>query len=403
MQELLKQFKKLYGEKDIQIVCSPLRICPLGAHVDHQDGVVTGMALDANVEMAFAPTNDGYIRIRSLDFPDEEYFHVDSVPDMLPSFWGNYIRGAVLSLQQNHTLHHGFQAVISGKLPIGGLSSSAAVTTAYLMALAEVNDFHISKEDLVSYSHWVETEFIGLKNGILDQSANILSENNKLLIMDCQSSEHHLVDISSNMPEYEVVVVYSGVSQALIGTDYNNRVDECKVSGWIIEELAGLERSALEEVKLRNITDDHYQQYREQVPGKFRKRLDHFFTEQERVHKGIEAWEQGNIEEFGKLMFESGESSIYQYESGCPELKTIYEILKETEGVYGARFSGAGYRGCCIGLVDPAYKEHIKDKIDAIYPVQHPDYKNVYKVNFCKTGDGARIVPQENEIFVENN
>lgn len=28
------------------------------------------------------------------------------------------------------------------------------------------------------YSGWIETEFIGLKNGILDQSANFLSMGN---------------------------------------------------------------------------------------------------------------------------------------------------------------------------------------------------------------------------------
>ena len=370
---------------------SPLRICPLGAHVDHQDGVVTGMALDSNVEMVFAPTDDGYIRVRSMDFPDVEYFNIDSVPDMLPSFWGNYLRGAVLSLKRDHRIRKGFQAVISGKLPIGGLSSSAAVTTAYLMALAEVNHLEIPKREFVFYSHWVETEFIGLKNGILDQSANILSEDNQLLMMDCQTSEHHLVEKSTQMPDFEVLVVYSGVTKALIGTDDNNRVDECKVAGWIIEELAGKKRQALEDVKLRDIPEALYQKYRDQVPGKFQKRADHYYTEQQRVHAGVEAWHNGDLETFGQLMFESGASSIHQYESGCPELITIYNILKETTGVYGARFSGAGYRGCCVGLIDPAYKAEIKAKIDATYPVAHPDYQDIYKVYFCQTSDGARI------------
>ncbi|MFD2656623.1 galactokinase family protein [Gracilibacillus thailandensis] len=395
MQKLVDTFKQLYGEQQLRLIQSPLRICPLGAHVDHQDGIVTGMALDANVEMVFAPSDDGYIRVSSMDFPDEEYFHIDRIPEMLPGFWGNYIRGAVLSLQQDRKLRYGFQAVISGKLPIGGLSSSAAVTTAYLMALSEANQLDYTKKDLISYSHWVETEFIGLKNGILDQSANILSKDNHLLVMDCQTEEHQLVEKANSMPEFEVVVVYSGVTQALISTDYNNRVDECKVAGWIVKELAGLKRTALQDVKLRNISEEHYHRYRDQVPGKFRKRLDHFFTEQERVRQGIEAWEQGDIVQFGKLMFESGESSIHQYESGCPELITIYQVLKETEGVYGARFSGAGYRGCCIGLIDPAYKQQIKANIDAVYPNQHPAYKDVYKVHFCKTNNGARLIGED--------
>ena len=392
MEHLKENFKNLYGDKQTKLVKSPLRICPLGAHVDHQDGVVTGMALDSSVEMVFAPSKDGYIRVRSMDFPDEEYFHLDSVPDMLPGFWGNYLRGAVLSLKRDHLLHTGLDAVISGKLPIGGLSSSAAVTTAYLMALAEVNQLEITKREFVFYSHWVETEFIGLKNGILDQSANILSEDNRLLVMDCQTSEHRLVDKSEEMPEFEVVVVYSGVTKALIGTDYNNRVDECKVAGWMIEELAGRERQALDTVKLRNIPEDLYQKFRRKVPGKFQKRADHYYTEQERVRSGVDAWRRGDIEAFGQLMFESGLSSIHQYESGSPELTTIFEILQETPGVYGARFSGAGYRGSCIGLIDPAYRDEIKAQIEAVYPEKHPEYKDDFRVYFCRTSDGARVI-----------
>lgn len=96
-------------------------------------------------------------------------------------------------------------------------------------------------------------------------------------------------------------------------------------------------------------------------------------------------------------MFESGESSFYQYESGIPETKTIYDILRSCEGVYGARPSGAGYRGAVIGLVNPAYKEAIKDKIDKEYPSKHPGYKELYAVNFCKTDDGARLIKNTEE------
>ncbi|WP_161879550.1 GHMP family kinase ATP-binding protein [Alkalibacterium sp. MB6] len=128
--------------------------------------------------------------------------------------------------------------MVSGKLPIGGLSSSVAVTTAYLMALADVNNIELSKMDLINYSHWVETEFIGLKNGILDQAANVLSMNNQLMVMDCKTNEAELIQKGDNMPEFEVVVVYSGISKQLISTDFNNRTDELRVAGWVLQDLS---------------------------------------------------------------------------------------------------------------------------------------------------------------------
>ncbi|MBP7494102.1 MAG: GHMP kinase [Spirochaetales bacterium] len=402
MEKLKEMFREKFTRNEVRVVQSPLRICPLGAHVDHQHGYVTGMALDASIFLAYAPNPERYIRVQSLDFPDEEYFHLDHIPDMIPGFWGNYIRGAALSLERQYKLKVGIQGVVRGRHPIGGLSSSAAVITAYLMALCDVNGFSPSKEELIRLSHWVETDFIGLNNGILDQSANILSKKGYLMFMDCRTEQYELVPKSPRMPDYEVIVVYSGISTALMGTDYNNRVDECKVAAWILQELDSGKVSPLKQVRLRDVAPDQFEALKGSLPGRFRRRAEHFFSENQRVLKGLQLWKEGDVSGFGRLMFESGESSIRNYECGCPELITIFETLSDCDGVYGARFSGAGYRGCCIGLVDPSKKESIQEKIESVYPKKHPQYKDTFKVYYSKTGDGARILtPEEVRSFAE--
>jgi len=390
--QLVDAFIMEHGDQDVRGVRSPLRVCPIGAHSDYQGGRVTGMTLDASVDMVYSPREDGYMYVRSMDFPDKEYFHINHELNYIPGFWGSYIRGAVLALQQDHVLKKGINAYVSGKLPIGGLSSSAAVTTAYLMALCDVNDIEVSKMDLIQYSHWVENQFIGIKNGILDQSANILSMDNQLMVMDCMTEEHQMVDKGKEFPEFEVIVVYSGISKNIMGTDFNNRVDEVRVAGWLLDELNGDDLPPLDDMKLRNIPVDVYDKYKDEIPVRFQKRAAHFYTEQDRVLQGAKAWEDGDIEQFGQLMFESGNSSFFQQESGIPEMKTIFDILKKSEGVYGARPSGAGYRGAVIGLIDPAYKDQIKEAIDQEYPKAHPEIEDVYEVNFCKTADGASYV-----------
>lgn len=393
MEDLKNKFISQFGEEaNIGVVKSPLRICPLGAHVDHQHGLVTGMTLEASIDMVYSADESGYLRVQSLDFPDKDYFHIDSVPGALPGYWGNYLRGAVLSLKRKFKLKRGINAVISGKHPIGGLSSSAAVITAYLLALCDVNGIDCSKRELIEYSHWVETAFIGLNNGILDQAANILSMDEHLLYMDCGTGEYQLFKKPAGLKQFEVVVVYSGLSKALIKTDYNNRVDECKVTAWLLQELSGGVKAPLKDTRLRDISKETFKKYEGYIPGRFARRAEHFFSENERVLKGVEAWKNGDIEAFGRLIFESGESSIQNYECGCPELISIFNILRECPGVYGARFSGAGYRGCCIGLVDPAYKEEIKKRIDMQYPHKHPEFKESYMVYFSKTDRGARII-----------
>ena len=209
--------------------------------------------------------------------------------------------------------------------------------------------------------------------------------------MDCRSEEYELIPRSPLLDEFAVLIVYSGINKTLIGTDYNNRVDECKVAAWILQEAQTGTVTPFKEVRLRDLSEDFYRANKEKLPGRFRRRAEHFFSENERVRRGIECWRRGDLPAFGKLIFESGESSIHQYECGAPELITIYEILRDSPGVYGARFSGAGYRGCCIGIIDPSYRDEIEKRIHDIYPHRHPVYKDVYRVYFAGLDDGARI------------
>lgn len=94
-------------------------------------------------------------------------------------------------------------------------------------------------------------------------------------------------------------------------------------------------------------------------------------------------------------MFESANSSFFQQDAVVPEMKLIYDILQESEGVYGARASGIRFRRGVIELVDPEYKETIKEKVDSIYPKESAEIKSKYEVNFCKVNYGARFADVE--------
>lgn len=402
MNHIIKEFKETFNSEDVRAIRSPLRISPIGAHSDHQDGRVTGMALEASIDFIYSPNEDGIVNVFSRDFAGEEKFHLDDDLDFIPKFWGNYLRGAVVALQEDFDLKVGINGLLDGSLPIGGLSSSAAVIAAYLLALIDVNGIELEKIDLVNYSSSAEHNFMGLKNGIMDQSANMLSQNDHLLVMDCKTNEYELIPKGEDFPEFEVVVVYSGVTQQLTDSGFNNRTDECRVAGWLMQEWEniynGSEVTPLDDVRLRDIAPETYEKYKNDLPGRFGRRAEHFYTEQARVLKGKEAWAKGDIETFGQLMYESAESTFKNYETGIPEMATILEVLRESEGVYGARPSGAGFRGSVIGLVNPAYKDEIKAAIDKVFPGAHPEYADKYEVNFVKTADGAHYVKDLEEL-----
>ena len=58
---------------------APYRVCPLGAHVDHQLGTVTALAIDHAVVLAYAPAESAQVRLGSLAFPGEVRFSLDAI------------------------------------------------------------------------------------------------------------------------------------------------------------------------------------------------------------------------------------------------------------------------------------------------------------------------------------
>ena len=109
------------------------------------------------------------------------------------------------------------------------------------------------------------------------------------------------------------------------------------------------------------------------------------------MEAGAEAWRRGDIETFGQLSFESGWSSIHNWESGAPEQIRLYEIMRETDGIYGGRFSGAGFKGCCMALIDPSYREQIERRVTEAYLKSFPHLEGKYSAFFCHSADGVGV------------
>jgi len=377
------------GVDEVGVVVAPYRICPLGAHIDHQLGTVTAMALDRAVHLAFASATDRRVRLSSVDFEGEVAFELDDIPPSREGDWGNYPRGAAQALQGRHELRRGMVGVTSGRLGEGGLSSSAAIGVAYLLALEHVNELQTTPEDNIALDQAIENGYLGLRNGILDQSAILLSRRRQLTVIDCGAIRHELIPQAHNTPELAILIPFSGLTQALVSTDYNRRVEECAVAATELLRAVGRPEDAS---LLGNLSPAEYAEHGDRLSGAPARRAAHFFTEMERVEAGVQAWQRGDVDEFGRLMTASGDSSIHQYECGCPPLIDLYEILIDTPGVYGARFSGAGFRGCCVSLVAPDAAPAAAEEVRQRYAESHPELADRAPVLVCRSDDGARVL-----------
>lgn len=384
-------FSKKYGRKPTNVVFTPYRICPIGAHSDHNLGKITGFAIDKGIYIAYGPKQNGIIEISSLQFPKRAQWHIMNTPSTKENDWADHLRGATIALAKRYPLRIGLSAVIDGELPIGGLSSSAAVIITYLSALCELNNIHLAAHELITISKEAENQYVGVSCGKLDQSCEIYCRKDHLLYLDTKDDTYELIPTNPNMSEYEFIIFFSGLERSLASSKFNMRVDELRSAAYSLKALSGMEYGKFEETNLRDVPYEVYLEYKDRLPANFAKRAEHWYTEYRRVEKAADAWRRGDIVEFGKLSFESGRSSIVNWETGSPELIKLYEIMTQTDGIYGGRFSGAGFKGCCMAIVDPKYEALILEKVEREYLEAFPELKDKYSAHICHTADGVKL------------
>ena len=382
-------YERLYKHPAEAVSFCPYRISPLGAHIDHQFGKINGLAIDKGIHIAYGPKHNGVVELQSLNFPKRAQFHVAQIEEHKVGDWADHLRGAAKELGEKYPLRFGLSGVIEGSLPIGGLSSSAAVIIAFLSALAKVNGIQLQEWETILMAKAAENKYVGVNCGKLDQACEVLCQKNQLLFLDCRDDSYSLIPWSG--PAFSVAVFFSGLERSLANSAYNLRQDECKAAAYSLLAYAGLPYGRLADTRLRDVPQDVFASYLDHLPKVFRRRAIHFVSEMDRAERGAEAWKRGDLSTYGQLIFESGKSSIENYECGCPELITLYDIMTETDGIYGGRFSGAGFKGCCMALIDPAKEKAIVEKVREAYLKVYPHLEGKYSSHICHTADGVKL------------
>ena len=385
-------FEILYPEaKEKYTTFCPYRVCPIGAHVDHQFGKVAGFAINKGITITYCPTDDGSVEAISENMPEKKEFCVQNVRSKYGD-WADHLRGVIRVLNgEGYGLERGVKCLIKGDLPIGGLSSSASVIIAFMLTICKVNNIELAPDEIIRFAQKVENEYVGVNCGTLDQSCEVYSKADHLLFLDTFDGTYELLEHNDCMPDYEIGIFFSGVPRSLAGTKFNMRVDECRAAAYYLAAVMGKDYGRFYETYLRNVPFEDFQKHKDKLPTTWRRRAEHFYSEQRRVELGAQLWKKGDLINFGKTVFESGSSSIYNYETGSPELKALYEAMLKTDGIYGGRFSGAGFKGCCMAIIDPKYKDSIEESVSRQYLAQFPNLKDAFSVHYCKTTDGVII------------
>ena len=341
------------------IVRSPGRINLIGEHTDYNEGFVLPSAIDRAIYLAVGPRRGFDVTLTSFDLNDQMHFDVREAKKSNRA-WANYLIGVVHELNSAGYHIGGFDCVFAGDIPIGaGMSSSAGVEAGLAFALNSLFDLGIGRGYLARVAQRSENEFVGVRCGIMDQFANLLSKGESALHLDCRSLQYEYIPFTRK--DLEFVLCDTGVKHSLASSEYNLRREQCETGAGIIREyFPGVQ-------SLRDVEPEMLREHRDELGDTIYGRCKYVIEENARVNSAGKYLRQNDYDKFGELLYASHEGLRDEYEVSCRELDVLVDAATNIDGVLGARMMGGGFGGCTLNLVDRGSAEEFRSKIGEAY------------------------------------
>jgi galactokinase len=320
-----RSFRDVFGIDCVVSARAPGRVNLMGDHTDYNDGFVLPTTIPQQTVVEAAPGN-GMHEVYSATLDRLVRFDTGALTD-----FARYVGGCVRVLEQRGVRIPPLRLRIASDVPVGaGLSSSAALEVATLRALDNLLGLGLGPEEVAHLAHRAEVEFAGVSCGVMDQMACSLGRTDRMLFLDTMTLERELLPLPADS---ELLIMHSGVPRSLAGSDYNRRRAECEAA------------AAMLGVPSLRMIDDPAAVNR--LPSPLRERVRHVITENRRVLAARNA----DAAAFGSLMTQSHASLRDDYAVSLPAIDALVAALLREPGVFGARLTGAGFGGCCVGLV----------------------------------------------------
>lgn len=320
-------------------VFAPGRIEVLGNHTDYNQGCVLSAAIQLGVTASGKCRGDSKVRVVSDQDEAVVEFDLDAEIDPACGGWQLYVEGVARVMREAGWSFGGFEARLDSTLPRGaGLSSSAALEVAVGRLIVELYGLEVPPMELARLCCRAENEIVGVKCGLLDQVSSVFGQEGALVYLDCLKEEVRHVPWPEGL---RFVVMESGNGHSLVDGQYNLRREQCDAAA----RAAGVEA-------MRHLTWDRLEALKPEMEPLLWKRAAHVVGENARVARAVEVLQAGDTAGFGRLLNESHQSSMENFENSTPDLDALVALARREASVRGARLTGGGFGGAIIALVE---------------------------------------------------
>jgi galactokinase len=355
---------------------APGRVELLGNHTDYNRGLVIGAAIDRGVRINASARLGETVTLRSDEFEARIEVRLDTLHPLTGDRWANYALGVLREFARAGFKLRGFDARVSGDLPLGvGLSSSAAFEVATAYAVIKLHQLQVDPLAIAQMCRRAENNFVGVNSGLLDQATSVFGRANHVVYLDCDTEKVRSIPFPPNLA---LVIADSGTTHALVAGQYNARREECAAAA-----------RALAVGSLREVTFEKLERARGSLDWRLYHRALHIVSENDRVERAARAMQSGDAQTIGSLMNESHESSRTNFENSTPELDALVMRARALPAVLGSRLTGGGFGGRTITLVDSEHAETTAQQLTAAQITQTGKSAAAF---VCRIADGAAVL-----------
>lgn len=391
--EIEAAFKEKFGSLEgAKLYFAPARVNLIGEHIDYSGGYVFPCALTIGTYCLAKPRNDRNVNFYSVNLARFGITHT-SLDDLHPlaekGQWTAYPKGVIWALKEmGFACNKGVDIVIGGDVPGGsGLSSSASLEVVTGVVLRDINGFdpeRLTNIKIALAGQTAENKYVGANTGIMDQFASAMGKKDSAILLNCGTLEYKYAPIV--MKGKKIIVTNSNKPHSLVNSQYNTRRAQSDCA-----------RDALKTViphmvNLCDIDLKTFYAHADVIKDKIVfKRAKHAISENIRTLESLKALEANDLNRFGDLINEAGESIRYDYEATCEETDILVDAARIQPGVLCSRQTGGGWGGCTVSIVDD-------DSVDAFIKNVGDYYaaKSKYRATFyvVSVGDGPAVLKQ---------
>ncbi|HML95175.1 MAG TPA: hypothetical protein PKC29_07065 [Thermodesulfobacteriota bacterium] len=369
----------------LRMAVCPLPVTIIGGLTGTEGGPALGFSAGDWALLAFMPNDEGRVRLYSTDYPGITEFSLGNLKTPARGDWGRYAVWAARTLRDRYGIETGFTGVLSLPRISVEAGGHAAESMLLLIALGAVNGIGLSPKDAAGLAKEMDDEYAKSLESPAWRAIAAHGRKGSLLYADTATGNAVHYPGPEREDAFRIMTVYSGMPAGALTDVLRARTGECRNAAGFLGIMGGL-RSA---PTLSHVPEKVFAEKSGKLPEELRRRASHFYAESSRAVSGAAAWKAGDLVKLGRLMNESTESTLNNYEAGDPAVRSLVEIMGGTDGVYGCAYDGGV---SLTGLVHKDFPEEAGEGILKVFADRHPEPGDKAAVYFSGTGDGLRIV-----------